>query len=265
MLKIRIPSPLLYGMIFSSCFVFQLAADDTEPSENIMEIISETSNYSARIARNKDATEKEKEKDKERKRIGIGEEVTVTLISKKNVLLEPKEKIQWKVKKGKELIMGELTNEKDKPESATFQISPYTSKEQIQQAGGLVIEVQTQQGIALPEPIEFEVVFPEQLTAEHETLGGILKGVSLPDCPENGSNVPGASAALQVSVHPLDVCYAGVRIIEKDKGFEGPVGSLAEKHDADSNCIITKENRFEKTDHIRSKISRKILNETSPL
>lgn len=120
MLKIRIPSPLLYGMIFSSCFVFQLAADDTEPSENIMEIISETSNYSARIARNKDATEKEKEKDKERKRIGIGEEVTVTLISKKNVLLEPKEKIQWKVKKGKELIMGELTNEKDKPESATF-------------------------------------------------------------------------------------------------------------------------------------------------
>ena len=224
MLKIRIPSPLLYGMIFSSCFVFQLAADDTEPSENIMEIISETSNYSARIARNKDATEKEKEKDKERKRIGIGEEVTVTLISKKNVLLEPKEKIQWKVKKGKELIMGEL------------------SKEQIQQAGGLVIEVQTQQGIALPEPIEFEVVFPEQLTAEHETLGGILKGVSLPDCPENGSNVPGASAALQVSVHPLDVCYAGVRIIEKDKGFEGPVGSLAEKHDADSNCIITKKN-----------------------
>lgn len=97
-------------MIFSSCFVFQLAADDTEPSENIMEIVSETSNYSARIARNKNATEKEK--DKERKRIGIGEEVTVTLTSKKDVLLEPKENIQWKVKKGKELLLRELTNEK---------------------------------------------------------------------------------------------------------------------------------------------------------
>ena len=230
-----------------------------------MEIISETSNYSARIARNKDATEKEKEKDKERKRIGIGEEVTVTLISKKNVLLEPKEKIQWKVKKGKELIMGELTNEKDKPESATFQISPYTSKEHIQQAGGLVIEVQTQQGIALPEPIEFEVVFPEQLTAEHETLGGILKGVSLPDCPENGSNVPGASAALQVSVHPLDVCYAGVRIIEKDKGFEGPVGSLAEKHDADSIYMCTRKPFRKKLIIYRSKDISEILNEIKSL
>lgn len=101
MLKTRRPSSLLYGMIFSSCFVFQLEADDPGLSENSMEIVSETSNYSARIARNKDVTEKEKEKDKERKRIGIGEEVTVTLTSKKDVLLEPKEKIQWKVKKEK--------------------------------------------------------------------------------------------------------------------------------------------------------------------
>lgn len=257
----KLTFPFLCYMIFPCCFVFRLAADDAVPLENIMEIVSETTNYSAKIARNKNATEKEKKKDKERKRIGIGEEVTVTLTSKKAILLEPKDEIQWKVKKGEELLMGGLTSEKETPETAIFQVSPYASKEQIQQAGGLVIEVETQQGISLPEPIEFEVVFPEQLTAEHETFGGIIQGVSLPGCPENGSDVPGASAALNVSIHPLDVCYAGIWIIEKDEGFEGLVGSLAEKHDADSNCAVTKENRFEKTDNIRSTIPRKDLNE----
>lgn len=44
---------------------------------------------------------------------------------------------------------------------------------------------------------------------------------------EDESDIPGVSAMLHVSVHPLDVCYAGIRIIEKDEGYEGPAGSLA--------------------------------------
>lgn len=47
---------------------------------------------------------------------------------------------------------------------------------------------------------------------------------------EDESDIPGVSAMLHVSVHPLDVCYAGIRIIEKDEGYEGPAGSLAGPH-----------------------------------
>lgn len=37
--------------------------------------------------------------------------------------------------------------------------------------------METEQGIALPRPIEFDVIFPRLLTAEHETLGGQVKGL----------------------------------------------------------------------------------------
>lgn len=235
--------PILYCIVLTHFSGFRLAADDPEPSEKIMEIISKTANCSAKIARNKNATEEEKNTDQARRKIGIGEKVTITLTSKKPALLEPKEQIQWTVKKGEELLVGGLTSDKDHPESASFWVSPWASKEQIQNSGGLIIEVSTQQGIALPEPITFQVVFPEQLTAEHETLEGIVKGSPVEGFPPDGSNDPGASALLIVSVHPLDVCYQGIWIIEKNGGYEGQPGSLGRPHNADSKCSITYENR----------------------
>lgn len=170
----------LYCITLIHWSVFPLVADDPEPSEKIMEIISKTKNYSAKIARNKNATETEKEKDLTRKKIGIGEQVTITLTSKKPALLEPKDQIEWKITKGEELLLGGLTSNKDKPESASFWVSPFASKEQIEGSGGLVIEVSTQQETALPEPIRFEVIFPEQLTAEHDKTWS-EGGVAMPE------------------------------------------------------------------------------------
>ncbi len=251
----------LYCIILIHWSVFPLVADDPEPSEKIMEIISKTKNYSAKIARNKNATETEKEKDLTRKKIGIGEQVTITLTSKKPALLEPKDQIQWKVTKGEELLLGGLTSNKDKPESASFWVSPFASKKQIEGSGGLVIEVSTQQETALPEPIRFEVIFPEQLTAEHDKTWS-EGGVAMPEYPQDESDIPGVSAMLHVSVHPLDVCYAGIRIIEKDEGYEGPAGSLAGPHEADSIWNIDTENRFGAYDNIGASFSRRKLNET---
>lgn len=105
------------------------------------------------------------------------------------------------------------------------------------------------------------MIFPEQLTAEHDkTFGG--DGVAMPECPQDGSDTPGVSAMLYVSVHPLDVCYRRIRIIEKDKGYKGPVGSLAGPHDADSIWNIDAENRFRTYDNIGLSIGRRRLNET---
>lgn len=228
-----------------------LSADDQEESA-IMELVSETENCSAKLARNENATEKEKEEDKKRRRIGIGETVTITLTSKKPSLLEPKDQIRWKVTEGESLLENGLKSDHDTPESVKFKVDPTVSKEQIQQAGNVVIEVETDQGIALPTPIEFEVVFPEQLTAEHEKMGGLANGAPAWDMgfPQDGDPKHGASAQLVVSLHPLDVCFDGVYVIEKDKGYEGPAGSLAEKHNADSIWRIDIKNRFGGHDNI---------------
>jgi len=69
-----------------------------------MELVSETENCSAKLARDKNATEEQKKEDRKRRKIGIGETVTVTLNCKKPFLLEPKDQIQWKVIEGKELL-----------------------------------------------------------------------------------------------------------------------------------------------------------------
>lgn len=78
-----------------------------------MELVSETENCSAKLARNENATEKEKEEDKKRRRIGIGETVTITLTSKKPSLLEPKDQIRWKVTEGESLLENGLKSDHD--------------------------------------------------------------------------------------------------------------------------------------------------------
>lgn len=103
-----------------------------------------------------------------------------------------------------------------------------------------------------PRPIEFDVVFPEHLTAEHETLGGMVKGVPAADMgfPRDGDSAHGVSAQLLVSIHPLDVCFDGVYVIEKDKGYAGAAGSLAQTHSADSIWRVGIDNRFDQHDNI---------------
>ena len=168
-------------------------------------------------------------------------------------MLEPKDQIQWKVLKGKKLLEEGLEKIPDNYQSITFQINPCVSKEQILQSGGKVaITVETEQGTALPRPIEFDVVFPEQLTAEHETLGGMVKGLPATDMTFPGDGYPdhGVSAQLVVSVHPLDVCFKGIRVIEKDKGYVGAAGSLAQPHAADSVWSVGLDNRFGLHDNI---------------
>lgn len=44
-----------------------------------MELVSETENCSAKLARDKNATEEQKKEDRKRRKIGIGETVTITL------------------------------------------------------------------------------------------------------------------------------------------------------------------------------------------
>lgn len=125
----KLSFPILCCIILIQWSVFPLVADDPESSEKIMEIVSKIENYSAQISRNKNATTKEKETDQSRKRLGIGEKVTITLKSKKPALLEPKDQIRWEVTQGEELLVGGLTSNKDEPESASFWVSPFASKE----------------------------------------------------------------------------------------------------------------------------------------
>ena len=133
-------------ILFSS---FSLLHAEDEEFSDIMELVSETENCSAKLARDKNATEEQKKEDRKRRKIGIGETVTVTLNCKKPFLLEPKDQIQWKVIEGKELLEGGLRKIPNSYHSVTFQINPCASKEQIQQSGGKVaIEVETEQGTA---------------------------------------------------------------------------------------------------------------------
>ncbi|WP_205575473.1 hypothetical protein [Akkermansia muciniphila] len=97
-----------------------------------MELVSETENCSAKLARDKNATEEQKKEDRKRRKIGIGETVTVTLNCKKPFLLEPKDQIQWKVMEGKELLEGGLEKIPNNYQSIRFKINPYVNKEQIQ-------------------------------------------------------------------------------------------------------------------------------------
>lgn len=182
---------------------------DEEKPEKIMELVSETEKYSARIIRNKDATEKEKKEDRKRRRIGLGESVKITLTSKKAALLEPKNKIRWKVTNGKKLLDGELLKDDAEPES--------------------VLEGK--------------------------------RGMTMAKFPRDGDKDPGVSARLIVSIHPMDVCYEGVWVIEKDGGFEGPTGSLAGPHIANGTWHIMNDNRFDNYDEVGIQEIKKTLNE----
>lgn len=64
---------------FSSFFIFSLLHAEDEEFSDIMELVSETENCSAKLARDKNATEEQKKEDRKRRKIGIGETVTVTL------------------------------------------------------------------------------------------------------------------------------------------------------------------------------------------
>lgn len=80
----------------------------------------------------------------------------------------------------------------------------------------------------------------------------MVKGVPAVDMgfPRDGDSAHGVSAQLLVSIHPLDVCFDGVYVIEKDKGYAGSAGSLAQTHSADSIWRVGIDNRFDQHDNI---------------
>lgn len=76
---------------------------------------------------------------------------------------------------GKELLEGGLEKIPNNYQSIRFKINPYVNKEQIQQSGKIVIKVETEQGIALPRPIEFDVIFQDCLLQNMKLWAGRSK------------------------------------------------------------------------------------------
>ena len=138
-------------ILFSS---FSLLHAEDEEFSDIMELVSETENCSAKLARDKNATEEQKKEDRKRRKIGIGETVTVTLNCKKPFLLEPKDQIQWKVIEGKELLEDGLKTE-GKKQASGLNRAPVR---QIRQSGG-------KPAVSLSALPNVDVVFPELTTA----------------------------------------------------------------------------------------------------
>lgn len=71
--------PCPYRCHFHPFSSFSLLHAEDEEFSDIMELVSETENCSAKLARDKNATEEQKKEDRKRRKIGIGETVTVTL------------------------------------------------------------------------------------------------------------------------------------------------------------------------------------------
>lgn len=217
-------------LIYCTVFLCSLSCADVQEEESgALSIETETEEYSADIHLGNTTDRKA---DKERKEIGIGEQVTLTLTGKP---LGNVKEIEWTVEEGGEKYI-------EMPEDTTGKISiTVTAKKRLQQGGSATVQAITGEGRTVKTTLK--VVVPSEIRAEHKN-----GGMATERLPEGMTSVIGASAVLKLTLHPTNVSFKNIKIIERDKDSEPPGTDFDpghSRHGADEVAEVSETNQLQ--------------------
>lgn len=177
--------------------------------------------------------------------------MTITL-GDKAFLMEPTKEIQWSIDQGKNLLKPVKDQELKGKASLTLTVRPDLKKEDAKVKIQISAKVKKQE--FSPAPIQFDVILPNKLTAQHIPSGND-PGSPVPGSYPSRETWIGASMQLKISLGPTNVNFSNIQIIEKDGGENPPAdteGSLSGKHKADSVWKINNRHEFDGPDYIWS-------------
>lgn len=197
-------------------------AEDEEPVQGLV-IESKTGECSADyyLAREEGGNPDEAE-DKKRTRVGMGETVTLTLTGKQ-ALIGRDEDIRWSLEDGRQL--GGFRGITDGKKKVTLEISNELNPDMVQYNNTIKVRAYSASTGQMPDkPFKIQVFLPARITAKHKRKEGGGRGViaaaqKFPGFPTDGNadrGKPGASAQLELTIHPTDVSFKRIRVIEKD-------------------------------------------------
>lgn len=197
-------------------------AEDEEPMQGLV-IESKTDECSADyyLAREEGGNLDEAE-DKKRTRVGMGETVTLTLTGKQ-ALIGRDEDIRWSLEDGRQL--GEFVGMTRGKRKVTLEISNELKPSMVQYNNTIKVRAYSTSTQQMPDkPFKIQVFLPACITAKHKRKEGGGRGViadaqKFPGFPTDGNadrGKPGASAQLELTIHPTDVNFTKIRVIEKD-------------------------------------------------
>ena len=164
--------------------------------------------------------------DRKRTRLGIGESVDL-LLTGKDSLIGNAQKIKWTILKGENL--GELDEEMGNP--VKLKLSPYSV-----QGGKLVVQATTEHNMV--KEIEFTVVVPEADIEGHQKV--TAQHAKNPSTGKRGYDEwnfeafpteTGCSAKLEITLHPTDVSFHKVEMLETHlKNIPDPLPEMGSEH-----------------------------------
>lgn len=215
----------------------RVIAEDEEPRQGL-EIISETVECSADYYLAKEEGENpDEEEDKKRTRVGMGEIVTLTLTGKQALIGED-EDIRWSLEDGQHL--GEFVGMTQGKREVTLEINSELKPDMVNHHNTVKVLAYSTSTQQMPDrPLKLQVFVPTHITAKHKKKEGGGRGViadagKFSGFPSDGNadrGKPGVSAQLELTIHPTEVSFTNIRVIEKDADAPGKTfPSLGGRH-----------------------------------
>lgn len=197
-------------------------AEEEEPMQGL-EIESKTEECSADyyLAR-EEGKDPDEDEDKKRTCVGMGEKITLTLTGKQALIGED-EDIRWTLEDGAHL--GGFEGMTDGEREVTLAINDDLSPKTVGNNSTIKIWVYCSKTQQMPDkPLKLEVCLPTHLTGKHRKKEGGGRGViadaeKFPGFPSDQAQdrgKPGASAQLELTIHPTKVNFKNIHVIEKD-------------------------------------------------
>lgn len=160
--------------------------------------------------------------DKKRTCVGMGEKVTLTLTGKQALIGED-EDIRWTLEDGTHL--GGFRGMTDGMRKVTLVINEDLSPQTVGNNSTIKIWVYCSKTQQMPDkPLKLEVCLPTHITGKHRKKEGGGRGMiadaeKFPGFPTDQAKdrgKPGASAQLELTIHPTKVNFQNIHVIEKD-------------------------------------------------
>ncbi len=221
---------LLKNMVVMKICVFgallacpcRVTAKEEEPMQGL-KIESKTEECSADyyIAK-EEGQNPDEDEDKKRTCVGIGERVTLTLTGKQALIGENKD-IRWTLEDGAHL--GSLEGMTDGEREVTLVINDDLSPKTLGNNNRIKVWAYCSKTQQMPDkPLKLEVCLPTHITGKHRKKEGggrgmIADAAKFPGFPTDQAQdrgKPGASAQLELTIHPTNVNFKNIHVIEKD-------------------------------------------------
>jgi len=202
----------------------RVTAEEEEPMQGL-KIESKTEECSADyyIAK-EEGQNPDEDEDKKRNCVGMGERVTLTLTGKQAIIGENKD-IRWTLEDGAHL--GSLEGMTDGEREVTLVINDDLSPKTLGNNNRIKVWAYCSKTQQMPDkPLKLEVCLPTHITGKHRKKEGggrgmIADAAKFPGFPTDQAQdrgKPGASAQLELTIHPTNVNFKNIHVIEKRCG-----------------------------------------------